>query len=536
MTRGRGLVLLFALVLFAWNAWGYDLWAPDEPYFGEGAREMAADGQWLIPHVNGVITTDKPPLFFWSIALLSLPFGHVYPLLARLPSILAALGSVWLVMRLARRFAGERAGLLAGVVFTTAYLPWDKARSAQIESLLCFLVLAAVSAFEAYRAGELEGRRAGVLFWVAGGLATLAKGPVGILLPLGIALTTLAVDRRLALWRRFAPLAGPVAFLLVLAAWGVPATLYGGEYSLVGALRTHFVDRALHGMHHQNPPWYYLGTIPVQFLPWSTLLPLALLSAWRHRREATMHLLLAWPAFVVLFFTLSGERRDLYVLPAFPALAILVALAVDPLLDRARGDVATRWVSVPLGMLGALFLAAGVGVPFAAGRAGAFPAIAVSALSAALLAGGATLGWSALRSGPRAQVASVTFAAALLYLATASLVYPALDGTKSARRFALELEAASRASRAAGERVVAFRLGNVPEAIAFYSGVYTLETTKLEELVRHLERPGAPFAALDERVLTELPAGLRERLTVLAKDELSRKQVVLVTARRETRP
>ncbi|MCP4658726.1 MAG: hypothetical protein GY856_25220, partial [bacterium] len=75
-------VLLLALVLFGWNLWGYDLWAPDEPYFGEGAREMIADGHWLVPHVNGEVTTDKPPLFFWLIALFSLPFGSVSSLTA----------------------------------------------------------------------------------------------------------------------------------------------------------------------------------------------------------------------------------------------------------------------------------------------------------------------------------------------------------------------------------------------------------------------------------------------------------------------
>lgn len=529
MTRPRLLVILFALVLFAWNAWGYDLWAPDEPYFGEGAREMVADGRWLVPHVNGAITTDKPPLFFWTIALLSLPFGQVFPFLARLPSILAAVGSVGLAMRLGRRFGGERAGWLSGIVLATAYLPWDKARSAQIEALLCFLVLAAVSAFEAFRAGGLDGRRAGILFWSAGALATLAKGPVGILLPLGIALATLVADRDLARWRRFAPLAGPLAFALIVAAWAVPAAVFGGEYSLLEALRTHFVDRALEGMHHRNPPWYYLGTIPVQFLPWSPLLPLALVSAWRRRRDPAVRLLLVWPTFVVAFFTLSGERRDLYVLPAFPALAILVALAVDPLLEAPRGAARTRWTAIPLAILGALFLAAAIGVPLASGRIAWLPEPAVWSLAVAFLVGGGAIAWSALRLSPRAQVVSTALATALLYLTTVTAVYPALDETKSARGFSLALEGATRASRASGERVLAFRLGNLPEAISFYSGVYTLEARKLDDLFRHLEGADPAFAAIDERVLDELPASLRERLSVIARDELSRKRVVLVT-------
>jgi len=134
VTRDRA-VLLLALVLAVWNVWGYDLWAPDEPYFGEGAREMVVDGEWAVPHVVGAVTTDKPPLFFWLIALLSLPAGAVSSLTARLPSVLAAVGTVALTMRLARRMGGE--GALAGVVLSVTYLFWDKARTAQIDALLC---------------------------------------------------------------------------------------------------------------------------------------------------------------------------------------------------------------------------------------------------------------------------------------------------------------------------------------------------------------------------------------------------------------
>ena len=523
--------MLLALALFAWNAWGYDLWAPDEPYFGEGAREMVVDGQWLVPHVNGVITTDKPPLFFWAIALFSLPFGGVPSFAARLPSILAGLGSVWLVMRLGRRLGGERAGLLAGVVFATAYLPWDKARSAQIDALLCFLVLAALSAFEAFRAGHSDGRRAGLVFWIAAGLGTLAKGPVGLLLPLGVALVTLATDRNLSAWRRFAPLAGPLAFLAVIAAWGVPASLFGGEYSLIGALRTHFVDRGLHGMHHKNPWWYYLQTIPVQFLPWSGLLPLAFAAAWRRRGDAAIRFLLVWPAFIVLFFTLSGERRDLYVMPAFPALALLVALAVDPLLDGVPAAFSRRWVTLPQGLLGALLLAAGIALPLLPPRpafdlgASLWPAVAV------LAAGGLAVLASAARGGARPTIVSTVAAIAAVYLAVVSFVFPAANPAKSARELAVAMRDASAASRAAGERVAAYRLSNLPEALAFYSGVYTLELQNPALLVQHLARPAEVYAVLEERALADLPAALRERLTILSRQERARSTVVLVTNR-----
>ena len=77
------------------------------------------------------------------------------------------------------------------------------------------LILVAVSSFEAFRTGDWPGRRAGIVFWAAAALAVLAKGPVGLLLPLGIALATLAFDREIGRWRSFAPFAGPLAFVAI---------------------------------------------------------------------------------------------------------------------------------------------------------------------------------------------------------------------------------------------------------------------------------------------------------------------------------
>ncbi|HLE82882.1 MAG TPA: glycosyltransferase family 39 protein, partial [Thermoanaerobaculia bacterium] len=208
--RPEAWVLALAALLFLWNLGGHDLWAPDEPYFGEGAREMVVDGHWLVPHVNGRVTSDKPPLFFWTIAVLSLPGGEVTPWTARLPSALAALGTLLLVIRLGSRIGGERVAWFAPLTLATTLMFWEKARWAQIDALLCFLVWVALSAFEAWRAGDAGGRRAGLLFWLAAALAVLAKGPVGLLLPVGIALVTLAADRRLGEWLRFAPASGPL--------------------------------------------------------------------------------------------------------------------------------------------------------------------------------------------------------------------------------------------------------------------------------------------------------------------------------------
>lgn len=519
--------------MFGWNLWGYDLWAPDEPYFAEGAREMLVDGEWAVPHVGGAITTDKPPLFFWLIAVFSLPAGRVTSLTARLPSLLAALGTLALTMRLGRRLYGEGVGSLAGVVLAVSYLFWDKARSSQIDALLCFLVLVALTAFEGFRAGTARGRWAGLLFWTAAALAVLAKGPVGLLLPLGIAVCTLAWDRRLHDWRGFAPSTGPALFALVVGAWMALSTLgSGGEYSVWGALREHVLERGLHGMHHKQPPWYYLHALPRALLPWSFLLPGALVLAWRQRLPAD-RFLLTWAGFVLAFFTLSTEKRDLYVLPAFPAMALLMA-------RLSWAPPRPRWITVPQRLLGGILVLAGTALPLAATHArsvgdavaGAAPVVPLAALLGGLLAvGGIALLLLAHARAPSSSVlgAAAVFAAA--YLVTAGWILPRFDPVKSARSFALTMKAKTAGGRARGGEVLTHGLGNLTHALSFYSdGVYFRRIHDPVVFAQRLDGEHEVFAVADATAVEGLPPAIRERLSLVASARLSRIDVVLVRA------
>ena len=537
-------MVILAAVLFAWNLWGYDLWAPDEPFFGEGAREMVVDGEWLVPHINGEVNTHKPPLFFWLIAIFSLPFGEVSSLTARAPSVLAALGTVLLTVRLGRRMGGARLAVLAGALTTTTYLFLDKARSAQIDSLLCFLIAVAVSAFEAFRAGDWPGRRAGVVFWLAAALAVLAKGPVGLLLPLGIALATLAFDRELGRWRAFAPFLGPLVFLAAAGLWVAATILWADDYSVWGALQEHFVDRGIHGMHHKQPVWYYLKVLPYALLPWSFLLPGALIYAWRRRRQGDDRFLLVWGLFVVLFFTVSTEKRDLYVLPAVPAFALLTARLVGRVTGRwvpadgAGGEApGRRWVTVPQGMVGTLMILAAVAAPIVAPRQGEELVVPAAGLAAVLGAGGLGILVAAARGRAWRSVVwtGATFAAALLV--AVSLVFPALNPQKSGRELGVTIRDATAESRARGrpvlgldlEDVPGVGLGNVPKAVNFYSdGVYLKEVSTAEQLIAELSVGGPVFLLANEANLPPLPEEIERRMSVVYSTRLSRKDLVFL--------
>ncbi len=279
-----------------------------------------------------------------------------------------------MTLRLGRRWSSEKTAVLAAFVLATTYMFWDKARTAQIDALLCFLIWVALSAFESWRAGRPRRTQAGLIFWAASALAVLAKGPVGLLLPLGIALVTLAFDREIGRWRAFAPFSGPLVFALICGAWVAAATLWGPpEYSVWGALKEHFVDRGIHGMHHAQPWWYYAEVLPLQLLPWSFLVPGALVLAWR-RRDRSDRFLLVTVIFIVLFFSISTEKRNLYVLPAFPAFALMTARFVGALVGWEKApQMSRRWLTIGQSFLAGLFCLLGAAAPFAraAGRVAA---------------------------------------------------------------------------------------------------------------------------------------------------------------------
>jgi 4-amino-4-deoxy-L-arabinose transferase-like glycosyltransferase len=524
-------VLVLAAALFIANIWGYDLWAPDEPFFGEGAREMVVDGQWVVTHVNGKVNTHKPPFFFWLIALLSLPFGKVTSLTARLPSALASLGTVMMVLRLGRRVSSEKTAALAAFVLATSYLFWDKARSVQIDAVMCCLIWVALSAFEAWRSGDLDGRRAGLLFWGAGALAVLAKGPVGLLLPLGIALVTLAVDRDLGRWRSFAPLSGPLLFATVCGAW-VAATYFWGpaEYSVWGALKEHFVDRGIHGMHHAQPWWYYAKVLPPQLLPWTFLVPGAIVLAWR-RRDRTDRFLLVTVIFIVLFFSISTEKRTLYVLPAFPAFALMTARFLGVFFGWDEGpSMSRRWITIGQSFLSGLLILLGAAAPFAANRVEEVQPWIIFTVAGLLLAIGIATLWAVVTREILAAsiLPAVGFTVAFLFVAVA--VYPAANTFKSSRDFAEIIKKETADSRAAGQEILALDLGNLPIHYAFYTdGIYTIETKDVTDLERHLDRDERVWAVANAKRLDELSPEILERIEIVATTRASRRDVALIT-------
>jgi 4-amino-4-deoxy-L-arabinose transferase-like glycosyltransferase len=529
-----------SVVIFLWALGGNDLWAPDEPFFAEGAREMLVDGHWAVPHVNGKLNNHKQALFFWLIALASMPVGVVTPWTARLPSVLAALGTVLLTIRIGRHYYGQRTAAMAAVILSTTYLFWDKARSAQIDATLCFFIWVALAAFAKWYTGELDGRWAGPLFWAATAFAVLAKGPVGLLIVIGIVVVFLASDRRrLRRLREFAPISGPMVFALIVGTWMIIATVGShGEYSVWGALKEHVIDRSVHGMAHRQPPWYYAKMLPVLLFPWSALAIAAVILAWRKRGQSIDRFLLVAATVVIVIFSISTEKRGLYVLPAMPAFALLVArllATVQGWIESGQESTGMRrWVAVAQGATGALLAVVGIATPFAAGRFDEVPRHVAILLGVALALTGAVVLVMSVRRAARSAL-PLAAGMAVSYLLAVSLLYPALEPRKSARPFALKLKEVTAASRAKGHEIVAYGMGNVPAALAFYSdGVYTEETDSGQVLEEHILQDAEVFAVINADGLNVIGDKARQRVEVLHQTRLSRRDVLLIRNRKDS--
>lgn len=454
--------LLVAVVLLA----GIGLrapWPADEPRFAQIAREMVESGQWLFPLRGGEPYPDKPPVFIWLVATFYALTGHL-KIAFLLPSALAAAGTLWLVQDIGRRLWGGEVGRWALLIllFTPQFLL--QAKTAQIDALACFwITLGCYGLLRHFVLGPAWGWYAAA--WVAMALGIMTKGvgflPLLMLIPLAL----WAGQARQALGGPVAAAAagaprfwglrawvGPLCLLATLALWLGPmlwAVQASGSAELA-AYRDNILLRQTAGR-YANPwghikPWHYFLTaaIPVVWLP----LALLLVAQWRRlvallRTDARARTLFLWVVFVIVFFSFSRGKREVYILPALPMLA-LVGAALWARVQAEGGGRRTAFVLRLTALaLGALLLGLGL---TALWRPEAFgdrvddyaEALADLALPLVVL-GAAVLGSTAL-SWRRPVFQQLTLVSLLCWLFVALWVWPVMNPHRTPRALMADLE------------------------------------------------------------------------------------------------
>ena len=446
-TRVLLLILLVALSLAA----GLGLREPsppDEPRFVLAARTMVESGQWLFPHRGRELYAEKPPVFMWTQAASYSAVGN-WRIAFLLPSLLAALITLWLVHDLAARLWHRRAGPYAALALFVCLQFGLQAKRGQIDMLL--VMLTTLSLWGLLR-HLLQGPHWRLLYlgMFAAGVGTVTKG-VGFL-PLLVLLPWLGLRWRGRLnvsaqhhdgWRW---LLGGLCFIAGTGVWVVPMLL-AVYHSTDPALHAYASDlllkqtgkRYADSWHHVQPFWYYAQVVMTLWLPGALLLPWLLPAWWRRLRrgDPRFWLLLGWSALVLLFFSASPGKREVYIFPVLPALCVAAAPLLPALLQRmAVRRTLFAYLLALASILCALSVAALLGSSTWAHRLAGQRGIGDDTMQVFLLwllALGTTLfvllSWARLRRVGHALVLST----AALWLVYGLGLAPALDADSSAR-------------------------------------------------------------------------------------------------------
>lgn len=338
----------------------------DEGLYAAAARQMVDSGDWVTPRVGPNIFLDKPPLAYWCQAFFIRFLGPT-PAAARLPSAIAAALTALALYFWASRRGVTRVGWLAAVLYLLCPLVGSGlARVAMVDSLLTlWLTLAIIGWVEGY-----GGNRKGYLLMAgAMGLATMTKGLIGFLLPGAVVIVWLLIRRDFGELRKVPWVAAFGIFMLVVLPWHLAAWRANGGFFLDEYVGRQHIHRFLgKDFGHNAPFWYYLPVLLAAMFPWGLLVPAAWragLRAWRSEKgslDCALGMWALWAVTVFVFFSISWSKLPNYILPALPALTLLIAIRLDSLWERRHGLPLFDWISlwVPGILLGATFLTLGV--------------------------------------------------------------------------------------------------------------------------------------------------------------------------------
>jgi 4-amino-4-deoxy-L-arabinose transferase-like glycosyltransferase len=341
--RAVAFLIACGLVLFLPGFFNIPPIDRDEPRFAQATKQMVETGDFVDIRFQDEVRYKKPVGIYWlqaaaveTASALGLPRAQVRIWLYRVPSLLGAIGAVLLTYWAALAFVTRRGAILAGLLLCSSVLLGVEARLAKTDAMLLLTVVAAMGAmarvYLSWQRGEDPARppwSSPAIFWTALAGGILLKGPL-ILMFIVLTVATLAVLDRSAAWLwRLRPVWGLMWLLILVLPWFVAIFWRAGDTFFADSIGGDMLSKLAAQESHGAPPGLYLLLFWVTFWPAAPLAGIAAPAVWRARREPGAQYLLAWliPSWIV--FELVLTKLPHYVLPLYPAVAILTVGALE---------------------------------------------------------------------------------------------------------------------------------------------------------------------------------------------------------------
>jgi 4-amino-4-deoxy-L-arabinose transferase-like glycosyltransferase len=351
--RALALLMVCGLLLFLPGFFGIPPVDRDEPRFAQATKQMVESGDFVDIRFQDDVRYKKPVGIYWiqaasveAASALGLPRAQVRIWLYRVPSLIGAMGAMFLTYWMGLSFVSRRGAVLAGLIMASSVLLGVEARLAKTDAMLLFATVAAMGAlarlYVSWQRGEDPVHppwTQPAIFWTALAGGILLKGPL-ILMFVGLTIATLAIVDRSATWLwRLRPVWGLTWLFVLVLPWFVAIFWRAGEAFFSDSIGGDMLSKLAAQESHGAPPGLYLLLAWVTFWPGAPLALMATPAVWRARREPGAQFLLAWlvPSWIV--FELVLTKLPHYVLPLYPAIAILTVGALE------RGVLSRSWLT-----------------------------------------------------------------------------------------------------------------------------------------------------------------------------------------------
>ncbi len=359
MSSSTRILVLLAAVCFAvlWfaNLQYRDLFQTDEGRYAEIPREMVATGDWATPRLDGLLYFEKPVLQYWTTAVAYELFGQsnwTSRLWTALTGFLGVLMTAWAGWRLFDRRTAWCAVLLLASSMYYVIMGHFNTLDMGVSFFMCMSVFAFLFAMHSADAGKIGARRGWMyLAWIAAALGMLSKGMEAVVLPALAFIVYTLITRDWKRWKQLHVYGGIALFIVIAAPWYVLVSLRNPGFAYHFFIFEHFVRFLTPEAHRPGAWWYFIPVLLFGLLPWWPQFVRAIVGLSRRNAIRTQPgqfnsrvFLWTWCVLVFLFFSFSNSKLASYILPIFPALAVLVGYE---LAQRRRGDLL---LSAVLGM------------------------------------------------------------------------------------------------------------------------------------------------------------------------------------------